>query len=141
MNSAIISRIENALTEQLNSAIEDIVMSVMESELECHDFDTQYDAAHDAIGNFEADISELAENIGESIRAQMENRVHHMQIVAFNRYADEVLPYIKDAHEQDGEVDVPARRESWSNFIDSLNKNDEICNYVAANIDADVDSL
>ena len=141
MNSAIISRIENALTEQLNSAIEDIVMSVMESELECHDFDTQYDAAHDAIGNFEADISELAENISESIRVQMENRVHHMQIVAFNRYADEVLPYIKDAHEQDGEVDVPARRESWSNFIDSLNKNDEICDYVAANIDADVDSL
>ena len=141
MNSAIISRIENALTEQLNSAIEDIVMSVMESELECHDFDTQYDAAHDAIGNFEADISELAENIGESIRVQMENRVHHMQIVAFNRYADEVLPHIQAAHEHDGEVDIPARRESWSNFIDSLNKNDEICDYVAANIDADVDSL
>jgi len=76
MDKAIISRIEHALTEQLNSAIEDIVMSVMETQLECHDFDTQYDAAHDAIGNFEADISELAENIGESIRAQMESRLY-----------------------------------------------------------------
>tara|TARA_B100000497_G_scaffold113822_1_gene135938 strand:+ start:772 stop:1197 length:426 start_codon:yes stop_codon:yes gene_type:complete len=141
MNSAIISRIENALTEQLNSAIEDIVMSVMESELECHDFDTQYDTYTGVQSDYAADISELAENIGESIRVQMENRVHHMQIVVFNRYADEVLPHIQAAHEQDGEVDIPARRESWSNFIDSLNKNDEICDYVAANIDADVDSL
>ena len=40
MDSAIISRIEHALTEQLNSAIEDIVMSVMETQLECHDFDS-----------------------------------------------------------------------------------------------------
>ena len=141
MNSAIISRIENALTEQLNSAIEDIVMSVMESDLECHDFDTQYDTYTGVQSDYAADISELAENIGESIRVQMENRVHHMQIVVFNRYADEVLPHIQAAHEQDGEVDIPARRESWSNFIDSLNKNDEICDYVAANIDADVDSL
>ncbi len=141
MNKAIISRIEHALTEQLNSAIEDIVMSVMETQLECHDFDTQYDAAHDAIGNFEADISELAENICETIRAQMETRVHHTQTVVFNRYAEEVLPYIKDAHEQDGIVDIPARRESWCNFIDSLNKNGEISDYEAANIDADVESL
>ncbi len=141
MNKAIISRIEHALTEQLNSAIEDIVMSVMETQLECHDFDTQYDAAHDAIGNFEADISELAENITESISAQMETRVHHIQTVVFNRYAEEVLPYIKDAHEQDGIVDIPARRESWCNFVDSLNKNSEISDYEAANIDADVESL
>ena len=141
MDSAIISRIEHALTEQLNSAIEDIVMSVMETQLECHDFDTQYDAAHDAIGSFEADISELAENIGESIRAQMETRVHHMQTVVFNRFAAEALPSIKASYEKDGEVDIPARREGWSNFIDNLNKNDEICDYVAANIDADVDSL
>ena len=141
MNQTLINRIEHSLTEQLNTAIEDIVMSVMETQLECHDFDTQYDAAHDAIGNFEADISELAENIGESIRAQMETRVHHMQTVVFNRYAEEVLPYIKDAHEQDGIVDIPARRQAWCNFIDSLNKNDDISDYVAANIDADVDSL
>ncbi len=141
MNKAIISRIEHALTEQLNSAIEDIVMSVMETQLECHDFDTQYDAAHDAIGNFEADISELAENITESISAQMETRVHHIQTVVFNRYAEEVLPYIKDAHEQDGIVDIPARRESWCNFIDSLNKNGDISDYEASRIDADVESL
>ena len=141
MNSALTSRIEHALTEQLNSAIEDIVMSVMETQLECHDFDTQYDAAHDAIGNFEADISELAENICESIRTQMETRVHHMQTVVFNRFAADALPAIKASYEQDGEVDIPARREGWSNFIDYLNKNGEISNYEAHYIDADVDSL
>ena len=56
-------------------------------------------------------------------------------------FGRKVLPYIKDAHEQDGEVDIPARREGWSNFIDSLNKNGEISDYEAANIDADVESL
>ena len=78
MNKAIFNRIENALTEQLNSAIEDIVMSVMENELECHDFDTQYDVYTGVQSDYAADISELAENITESIRVQMENRVHHM---------------------------------------------------------------
>ena len=141
MNKAIISRIEHALTEQLNSAIEDIVMSVMETQLECHDFDTQYDTYNDVQCDYAADISELAENICETIRAQMETRVHHTQTVVFNRYAEEVLPYIKDAHEQDGIVDIPARRESWCNFVDSLNKNSEISDYEAANIDADVESL
>ena len=141
MDSAIISRIEHALTEQLNSAIEDIVMSVMETHLECHDFDTQYDAAHDAIGNFEADISELAENIGESIRAQMEKRIEDVAAMALESFTHTALPAVKAHFEQDGEVDIPARRESWCDHIDYLNKSGRISEYVAANIDADVDSL
>ena len=51
----------------------------------------------------------------------METRVHHMQTVVFNRFAAEALPSIKASYEKDGEVDIPARREGWSNFIDNLN--------------------
>jgi len=141
MDSAIISRIEHALTEQLNSAIEDIVMSVMETQLECHDFDTQYDAAHDAINNFEADISELAENIGESIRAQMESRIEDVAAMALETFTHTALPAVKAKYEQDGQPDIPARREEWSNHIDYLNKSGRITEYEAAFIDADVDSL
>jgi hypothetical protein len=141
MDSAIISRIEHALTEQLNSAIEDIVMSVMETQLECHDFDTQYDAAHDAIGSFEADISELAENIGESIRAQMESRIEDVAAMALETFTHTALPAVKAHHEEDGKVDIPARREAWCNWVDYLKKEGRISDYEAVNIDADVDSL
>lgn len=145
MDSAIISRIENALTEQLNSAIEDIVMSVMENELECHDFDTQYDAAHEAICDYSADISELAENIGDAIRVQMEQRqqqrLEEVTAMALETFTHTVLPAVKAHHEEDGKVDIPARREAFSNWVDHLNKNGEISDYEAHNIDADVDSL
>jgi len=141
MDQNLINRIEHSLTEQLNTAIEDIVMSVMETQLECHDFDTQYDAAHDAIGNFEADISELAENIGESIRAQMARRLEDVTTMCIETFTHTELPAVKAAYEQDGEVDKPARREAWSNWVDYLNKEGRISEYEAANIDADVDSL
>ena len=141
MDKAIISRIEHALTEQLNSAIEDIVMSVMEAQLECHDFDTQYDAAHDAIDNFEADISELAENIADSIRVQMESRIEDVAAMALETFTHTALPAVKANYEQDGEVDGPARREAWCNHVDYLNKSNRISDYEAANIDFDVESL
>ncbi len=145
MNTALFNRIEHSLTQQLNTAIEDIVMSVMETHLECHDFDTQYDAAHDAIGNFEADISELAENMTEFISAQMEQRqqqrLEEVTAMALETFTHTALPAVKAHHEEDGEVDIPARREAWSNFIDSLNKNGEISDYEAHRIDGDVDSL
>jgi len=141
MNQTLINRIEHSLTEQLNAAIEDIVMSVMETQLECHDFDTQYDAAHDAINNFEADISELAENIGESIRAQMVQRLEDVTTMCLETFTHTELPAVKAAYEQDGQLDKPARREAWCNWVDSLNKEGRISDYEAANIDADVDSL
>jgi len=141
MDSAIISRIEHALTEQLNSAIEDIVMSVMEDQLECHDFDTQYDAAHEAICDYSADISELAENIADSIRVQMESRLEDVAAMAVETFTHTALPAVKAKHEQDGEVDGPARREEWCNHVDYLNKSGRISEYEAANIDFDVESL
>jgi len=141
MNQALFNRIEHALTQQLNSAIEDIVMSVMETHLECHDFDTQYDAAHDAIGNFEADVSELAENVAEAIQGRMQFRLLEVTEMALETFTHTALPAVRTTYEQDGITDKPARREAWCNHIDYLNKSGRISDYEAANIDADVESL
>ena len=141
MNQALIARIEHAIAQQLKTALDDIMTSVMEDQLECFDFDTQYDAHYDAICNFEADIDELAANCTESIRSTMVERCENLETEMGERFENEVLPHVKAAHEEDGVIDRPARRESWCNFIDSLNKSGELTEYEAANIDFDVESL
>jgi len=141
MNQALIARIEHAIAEQLKTALDDIITGVMEDQLECYDFDTQYDATQEALSNFEDDIGELAENITESIRFAMTQRCETLEIEIAGRYEDEILPHVKAAHEQDGIVDRPARREAWCNFIDSLNKSGELTEYEAHYIDADVEIL
>ena len=141
MDKALLSKIEHNVNEQLRTAIEDIIASVMEDVLEVSDYDTHYDVACDALYTYGGDVQELAENVAHNVLEGFADHLQQVQTVVFNRYAEEVLPYIQAAHEQDGEVDGPARRESWCNFIDSLNKNSEISDYEAANIDADVESL
>ena len=71
----------------------------------------------------------------------MTQRVETLETEMGERFENEVLASLKAIHEQDGEVDGPARRESWCNFIDSLNKSGELSEYEAANIDFDVESL
>ena len=141
MNQALISRIEHAIAEQLKTALDDIITGVMEDQLECFDFDTQYEANEDVLANFEADIDQLAENATESIRVAMTQRVETLETEMGERFENEVLASLKATYEQDGEVDGPARREEWCNFIDSLNKSGELSDYEAANIDFDVESL
>ena len=141
MDKALLSKIEHNVNEQLRTAIEDIIASVMESVLDVCDYDTHYDVAYNALDTYGGDVEELAENVAQSVLEGFADHLQQVQTVVFNRYAEEVLPYIKDAHEQDGIADIPARRQAWCNFIDSLNKNGEISDYEAANIDADVDSL
>ena len=141
MNQALIARIEHAIAEQLKTALDDIITGVMEDQLECFDFDTQYEANEDVLTNFEADIDQLAENATESIRVAMTQRVETLETEMGERFEAEVLASLKAIHEQDGVIDRPARRESWCNFIDSLNKSGELSDYEAANIDFDVESL
>ena len=141
MNQALINRIEHAIAEQLKTALDDIITGVMEDQLECYDFDTQDDAKDDALTNFEADIDQLAENVTESIRAHMVQRIEHVATMALETFTHTELPAVKAQYEQDGQLDGPARREAWCNWVDYLNKSGRISDYEAANIDADVESL
>ena len=52
------------------------------------------------------------------------------------------LPFIKaNEAEHGGRVDRPMRRESWCNFIDSLEKDGQITEDMAYNYDANVCDL
>ena len=141
MNQALINRIEHAIAEQLKTALDDIITGVMEDQLECYDFDTQDDAKDDALTNFEADIDQLSENVTESIRAQMVQRIEDVATMALETFTHTELPAVRAQYEQDGQLDGPARREAWCNWVDYLNKSGRISDYEAANIDADVESL
>jgi hypothetical protein len=44
----------------------------------------------------------------------------------FERFKQEVLPNVAAKYEKDGTIDRPARYEAWNNWIDSLEKNDEL---------------
>jgi len=57
------------------------------------------------------------------------------------RYENDVLPYVREQYESDGMKDYPARRESFCNFVDMLNKDGVITDFEASNIDIDVDRL
>ena len=141
MDKALLSKIEHHVTEQLKTAVEDIIASVFEDVLEVSDYDTHYDVAYDALDTYGGDVEQLAENVAHEVLEGFANHLQQVQAVVAERFENEVLPYVKAAHEQDGILDRPARREAWCNFIDSLNKNNEISDYEAANIDADVESL
>ena len=141
MDKALLSKIEHNINEQLRTAIEDIVASVMEDVLEVSDYDTHYDVAYDALDTYGGDVEELAENVAQNVLEGFANHLQQVQTIVAERFENEVLPSVQTAYEQDGVIDGPARRESWCNFVDHLNKNSEISDYEAANIDFDVESL
>ncbi len=141
MDKALLSKIEHHINEQLKTAVEDIIFSVIEDVLEVSDYDTQNDVAYDAMTNYGGDMEELAENISKNVLEGFEDHILNVESVVAERFISEVLPSTKAAYEQDGVVDGPARRESWCNFVDSLNQNSEISDYIAAKIDFDVESL
>ena len=141
MDKALLSKIEHHVTEQLKTAVEDIIASVMEDVLEVSDYDTHYDVAYDALDTYGGDVEQLAENVAHEVLEGFANHLQQVQAVVAERFENEVLPHVQAAHEQDGILDRPARRLAWCNFVDSLNKNNEISDYEADNIDFDVESL
>ena len=45
---------------------------------------------------------------------------------ACEQFTDCILPMIQEAYEQDGIPDMPARREAWNNYTDSLACDEQI---------------
>jgi len=141
MDSVIKARIENSLTATLASAIEDAIASAIETHLEIEEFDLHYEASEDALGLLTGDVEELAAALADSIGDTVANYVADKEAEINERYEDECLPWVKKAYEQDGDVDGTARAEAYSKFVDGLNRDGEIGEYLASNIDLDVESL
>ena len=55
------------------------------------------------------------------------NVMTHAQAVDY--FNAEILPTIKEHYEQDGVPDLPARREEWNNWTDSLCKDEQISDW------------
>ena len=136
-----LAQISHSLTEQLNTAIEDIIGSALETFLDVSDYDMQSDISYEAISGQQGDIEELAELLTGRIDESFTNEVARKSAELLEQYAECVLPFIKESFEQDGQVDGPARRESWCNFIDAENRDGNIGDQVAALVDADVEAL
>ncbi len=52
---------------------------------------------------------------------------------AVQQFEDCYLPIIQEQFEQDGEPDIVARSEEWSNFVDDLHANEQISDWQIAN--------
>ena len=49
------------------------------------------------------------------------------------QFVDCILPSIQESEQRLGHVDIPARSEAWSNFVDSLHCDEQISDWQVAN--------
>ena len=88
-----------------------------------------------------AAIKVVSQAIIDEAETLRENKLAEQIDMVAERYENDVLPYVREQYESDGMMDYPARREAFCNFVDMLNKDGELTDYEASNIDIDTDSL
>ena len=49
------------------------------------------------------------------------------------QFVDCILPSIQESEQRLGHVDIPARSEAWSNFVDALHCDEQISDWQGAN--------
>ncbi len=52
---------------------------------------------------------------------------------AVEQFTDLILPMIQESERRLGHVDIPARSEAWSNFVDSLHSDEAISDWQVEN--------
>ena len=52
---------------------------------------------------------------------------------AVQQFEDCILPLIQEDEKNLGHVDIPARSEAWSNFVDDLHRDEQISDWQAQN--------
>ena len=52
---------------------------------------------------------------------------------AVQQFEDCILPMIQEDEKNLGHVDIPARSEAWSNFVDDLHANEQISDWQVSN--------
>ena len=91
------------------------------------------------------DVAAAFKTIAEAIMLEAQTlreiKLQEQVDMVAERYENDVLPYIREQYESDGMKDYPARREAFCNFVDMLNKDGDLTDYEASNIDIDTDRL
>lgn len=135
-----LANISNSIVDALQAAIDEIVQTELDH-IGIDDADTQFNVMYDVNSSHSGDIEELAELVTNCIGEAFTKEVEEKSAQLLEQYAECVLPIIKNVHEQDGQIDGPARRESWCNFVDAQAKDGFIGSEVARLVDADVEAL
>ncbi len=52
---------------------------------------------------------------------------------AVQQFEDFILPMVQQQHERDGEPDIVARSEEWSNYVDALHSDEVISDWQLEN--------
>ena len=88
-----------------------------------------------------AAIKVVSEAIIDEAQTLREIKLQEQANMVADRFENDILPFVREEFESDGMKDYPARREAFCNFVDMLNKDGELTDYEASNIDINVDSL
>ena len=138
LTNAQITNTQNILKTAVLDAIEETIeyeLSELNSDLD------SWDIADDIKTAFEGDIDALCDSAGLILIEACGDELAKKTELVLAEYKAHTLPGIKYRYERDGIVDVPARREAWSNLIDFMNKDGALTDTEAAQIDFDVESL
>ena len=65
----------------------------------------------------------------------MASQLDHVTLYAdaVQQFEDFILPMIQEDEKNLGHVDIPARSEAWSNYVDSLHCDEQISDWQAQN--------
>jgi len=88
-----------------------------------------------------AAIKVVSQSIIDEAQTLREIKLQEQANMVAKRFEFEVLPFVREEFEADGVKDIPARREAFCNFVDMLNKDGELTDFEASNINIDVDRL
>ena len=88
-----------------------------------------------------AAIKVVSQSIIDEAQTLREIKLQEQANMVAKRFEFEVLPFVREEFEADGVKDIPARREAFCNFVDSLHHGGELTDFEASNIDIDVDRL
>lgn len=88
-----------------------------------------------------AAIKVVSEAIIDEAQTLREIKLQEQTNMVADRFESDILPFVREEFESDGMKDFPARREAFCNFVDSLNKDGELTDFEASNIDIDTDRL
>ena len=88
-----------------------------------------------------AAIKVVSEAIIDEAQTLREIKLQEQANMVADRFENDILPFVREEFESDGMKDYPARREAFCNFVDMLNKDGELTDFEASNIDIDTDRL
>ena len=88
-----------------------------------------------------AAIKVVSQSIIDEAQTLREIKLQEQANMVAKRFEFEVLPFVREEFEADGVKDIPARHEAFCNFVDMLNKDGELTDFEASNINIDVDRL